>query len=287
LDYKTIIIYESVIGRLVFRYDSPLWISEIDGVSSVEIDISESRSTGQVGSSVSSRSVRPRSVPIEGSVFDPIDTNRDRVIDIMAPQANATLTVIKNGKSWYLDVTPEKTPDFTPGVGVQYFQARLHAAYPYWRSTNSYATQIAGLIAMFKFPFFTGGKWWISKYSDSFFATLDNDGNVPQDFRVIFAARSAIVNPELYQVDTGKRILIRKAMVAGERVIASTIYGKKGVICISAKGEITNGFRYLSVDSNLSMSLLPGPNLLRIDASDNRAGLSVRIEAQEGVKSGV
>jgi len=186
-----------------------------------------------------------------------------------------------------LDVVPEKTPEITPGNGVQFFQTRLHAAYPYWRTTASYATQLAGIIALFKFPFFTGGKWWISKHSDNFFTTIDNNGNVPMDFRVVFTARSAIENPELYHMDTGKRILIRKAMTAGERVVVSTIYGQKGVTCISASGEITNGFRYLSVGSDLSMSLIPGPNLLRIDAAYNREGLGARIEAPEGVKSGV
>ena len=66
----------------------------------------------------------------------------------------------------------------------------------------------------------------------------------------------------------------------------STIYGHKGVVCTSASGEVSNGFKYLSVDSDLSMTLRPGSNLLRIDAV-NREGLGVRIEAPEGVKSGV
>lgn len=103
---------------------------------------------------------------------------------------------------------------------------------------------------------------------------------------MIFTARVEIENPELYHVDTGKRILIRKNMIAGERVVVSTVYGSKGVTCLSPSGEITNGFKYLSIDSDLSMTLIPGPNLLRID-SVNREGLGVRIEAPEGVKSGV
>ena len=287
MNENTVFTYESTIGKLVFRYDSRLWITDVDGMSSVEIDIAESRSTMQIGSSVTAQSVRPRSFTIDGAIFEPIGTIRERVLDIMAPQIPATFTIEQNGESWYLDVVPEKTPEITPGNGVQFFQTRLHAAYPYWRTTASYATQLAGIIALFKFPFFTGGKWWISKHSDNFFTTIENNGNVPMDFRVVFTARSAIENPELYHMDTGKRILIRKAMTAGERVVVSTIYGQKGVTCISASGEITNGFRYLSVGSDLSMSLIPGPNLLRIDAAYNREGLGARIEAPEGVKSGV
>lgn len=287
MNEKTVFIYENTIGKLVFAYNSPLWITDIDGVSSVEIDVAESRSTMQIGASITGQSVRPRSFTMDGAIFEPIDFGRERVLDVIAPQIPATLTILQNGESWYLDIVPEKTPEITAGNGVQFFQTRLHAAYPYWRTTASYATQVAGLIAMFKFPFFSGNSWWVSRYSDSFFSTIENRGNVPVEFQVVFTARNAIENPELYHVDTGKKILIRKAMIAGERVVVSTVYGQKGVTCISVAGKITNGFKYLTVDSDLSMSLLPGPNLLRIDAATNREGLGVRIEAPEGVKSGV
>lgn len=286
MNQNTVFIYENTIGRLVFQYDGQLWITDVDGMSSVEIDIAESRSTMQVGSSITSQNVRPRSFTMDGAIFEPIAAARERVLNIIAPQIPATLTMQQGGESWYLDVVPEKTPEITPGNGVQFFQTRLRAAYPYWRTTASYATQIAGLVAMFKFPFHTGGSWWISRYSDSYFASIENRGNVPVEFRVTFTARAALDNPELFHVDTGKRILIRKSMIAGERVSVSTIYGQKGVVCTSAAGEVSNGFKYLSVDSDLSMTLRPGSNLLRINAV-NREGLGVRIEAPQGVKSGV
>jgi len=286
MNENTRFIYENAICRLIFQHDSPLWVTDVDGVSSVEIDIAEARSTAQVGASSTSQKVRPRSFTLSGAIFDPIAPQRERMLNVIAPQIPATLTVEQNVGSWYLDVVPEKTPEITPGNGVQFYQLRLRAAYHYWRTTASHATQIAGLVALFKFPFRTGGSWWISRYSDSYFATVNNRGNVPVEFRVVFTARAALNNPELYHVDTGKRILIRKSMVAGERVIVSTVYGKKGVTCVSAAGEVTNGFKYLSVDSYLSMTLIPGPNLLRTDAT-NRKGLGVRIEAPEGVRSGV
>ncbi len=285
MNEKTIFIYENKIGSLIFKYDSPLWITDIDGVSSVEIDISESRSPMQIGSIVTNESVKPRSFTLDGVTFDP-EGYRDEIIKIIAPQVPSTLTVVQNGESWYLDVIPKKTPEITPGNGLQAFQVSLYAAYPYWQTTKSHSSQIAGLIALFKFPFLTGEKWWISKFGESFFSTLENQGNVPIGFQVTFTARSATENPELYHVDTGKRILLRKSMVAGEKIVVSTIYGKKGVVCTSTNGEVSNGFKYLSVDSDLSMSLVPGSNLLRIDAT-NREALSVRISAPEGVKSGV
>ena len=286
MNENTIFIYENTIGKLTFQYGGQMWITDVNGMSSVEIDIAESRSTMQIGSSITSQNVRPRSFTLDGAIFEPIARARERILNIIAPQIPATLTVKQGSESWYLDVVPEKTPEITAGNGVQFFQTRLRAAYPYWRTTASYATQIAGLGAMFEFPFNTGGSWWISRFSDSYFATIENQGNVPVEFRVTFTARAALDNPELLHVDTGKRIQIRKSMIAGEQVAVSTIYGQKGVICTSAAGDATNGFKYLSVDSDLAMALHPGSNLLRIDAV-NREGLGVRIESPKGVKSGV
>lgn len=279
--------YTTAIGELVFEYDSAFWVTEIDGISSVDIDVSESRSPGQIGSSITSQSVQPRNFTIDGCIFEPVDSNREKLIDVFAPQVPATLTITSGTQSYFLDVIPTRTPEISLGQGLRNFQVQLRAAYPYWRSTRQYSTQIAGLTALFKFPFYTGGTWWISKYSDNYFRTITNKGNVPIEFNVLFSARSAVVNPELYHMDTRRHILIKKTIMAGEMVLVSTIYGNKGVTITHPDGTTENGFRYLSIDSDLNMALLPGDNLLRMGADQNREGLNIRLQSPEGVRSGV
>lgn len=287
MDEKTIFIYENSVSSIVFQYDSPFWITDFSGLSDVTVDIHESRGVQQIGSSLTGQSVQPRTITLDGCIFDPVDANRDILINTITPQLPATLTVIDGANSWYLDVIPKKTPDVTPGKGVQNFQTQLYAPYPYWRSTKQYTSQISGIAPQFKFPFSTGGKWWVSKYSDDFFANIKNDGNIPIELRIIFTAKADIANPEIYHVGTGKKIKILKSMETGEQVIVSTVYGKRGVTCINTQGIKSNGFRYLSLDSDLSMTLLPGENLLRSDAGRNKEWLGVRLEAPAGVRSGV
>ena len=50
MNEKTVFTYENTIGKLTFQHDGQLWITDVDGMSSVEIDIAESRSTMQIGS---------------------------------------------------------------------------------------------------------------------------------------------------------------------------------------------------------------------------------------------
>lgn len=287
MNENTIFEYENALGKITFAFDSPFWISSTDNLSGVDVIVFESQSTGQDGTSLSNQSVRPKDITIDGCIYDPLTFNRSKLIEIIAPKIPSTLTVIDNNESWYLNVIPTSTPNIEPGNGVQNFQFRLHAAYPYWRSSTAHSTGIIELISMFKFPHFTGGSWWISKCTDTFFKTITNKGNIPLEFKVVFAARSAVVNPELYHMETQKRILINRKMIAGEKIIVSTIYGEQGVTVISPDKTASNGYRYLSFGSDLEMNLIPGDNLLKADAAQNREGLSVWIEAPEGVKSGV
>lgn len=287
MNENTRFVYENQAGRLEFSFDGPFWISDMDGVSSVDIDITESRSVWQVGSSISAQSVQPRVISVDGVIYEPLAANRKKMLDVIAPQTPATLTMIQGEENWYLDVAPQKTPEIAPGNGLQPFQMDLYAAYPYWRTTASYATQIAGLTALFKFPFFTGGAWWISKFGESYYSTITNRGNVPIEFSVIFTARGNVGSPELFDVNTRKKIRISKTMEAGEKIVVTTSSGRRGAVLTGADGLRSNAFRYLSIDSDLDMALEPGENLLRIGADANRENLSVRVEAAEGVRSGV
>lgn len=287
MNETTVFTYENSIGKITFSYASDFWISDIDGVSSIEVDISASRSTGQAGSSIAGQSVQPRPIPVDGYIYEPLDINRARLIEVIAPEVPATLTVFENGESWYLDVFPKKTPNILPGNGLQYFQMELYSAYPYWRSTKELASMAAGLVAMFEFPFFTGGTWWISKFSEDYFTVIENHGNVPIFPTIIFTARMELARPEIMHLESGKVIRFKNSMVTGERMIVTTLYGQQGVAHIDRYGNITNGFRYLTMESTLDMALLPGENTLRSDAASNRQGLGVTFQHAEGEKSGV
>lgn len=287
MNETTVFLYENALGVVRFAYESPFWITDIPEISSVEIDIASIRGREQIGETITNQIVQPKEFTMDGVIFDPIPESREHLLRVMAPLVKSTLTVINGEEMWYLDVVPQSTPAIDSGNGMQNFQVSLYASYPYWQTTDTYARQVAGLTAKFKFPFYTGGSWYISEFSDNYFTTLTNLGNVPSGIKVTFSARSSIQNPELMHMGTSKKIAIEKRMELGEKVIVSTFYGDKSVIVVDSKGNCTNGFKYLSIDSDLSFELLPGDNLLRGDSLSNRQGLNIQIEAPLGVKSGV
>ena len=284
---NTIVTYEARGNSVTFCRDGPLWLTDIAGTSGTTVSISEAQGAGQIGSTISDQSVQPRDITFTGAVIAETELNRRGMLSCILPGVTGRLTVLQNGESWYIDGAPKSTPEFSDGATVQDFQFTLHCPYPYWRSAEGGSTQIAGLTPLFKFPFNTGGKWWISQYSQSLFATVTNHGSVPLEFDILLTAATKVKNPEIYHVERGTSIKINRIMAAGETFAISTVYGRKGATLTLADGTKENGFRYLDVTSDLNMQLDPGENTIRYDAENNREGLRVTIDAPKGVVPGV
>lgn len=279
--------YVTANNTVSFSEDSDFWITGIDGLSSNEINISETQGVNQIGSTRSSQSVRPRDLTVTGVLFGNLKENRRTLLSCVSPMVPARFFIHEDGEIWYLEGTPKRTPVMEETAEIQQFQFILHCPYPYWRTADDANTLLAGIKALFKFPFFTGGKWYISKYEESAFKRVLNDGDVAIDLTVELKATAQVQAPEVLLVETGSVLRITKTLQAGESFTVSTVYGSKRVVYRHADGVEENGFRYLSPDSDMNMQLQPGVNIFRCDAADNREGLRVSVLAPRGVRAGV
>lgn len=286
MDRNTVFTYENSIGSLTFGVDTAFWLSEVTGASSVEVELTETRTDEQSGAVLAGQSAAPRSLTLDGCIFEPLQANRRQLLRVMAPLIPARLTKQDAGGTYWLDVVPQRTPEVSAGQGVQYFQAQLRACWPFWRTAAQHRTTIAGLQALFAFPFNTGGSWMLSQYSRNYFCSILNSGNVSIPFQVVFTAQGRVENPWLYHMGTRRQIRLQMDMQAGQQVRVSTQPGGKGV-WLETGGLSENAFRHLAVESDLSMALLPGENLLRLGADSFRENLSASLNAPAGVVSGV
>lgn len=287
MNRDTVISYECAGKTVVFSARTPLWVVSITGASGQKVELTESRSAGQVGSTLSCQSVPARDITINGAVLSDVEANRYAILSCFVPGRTGRLTVTQGGESWYLDGAPTQTPEFEDGSIVQQWQAVLRCPYPYWKSTEKSGQMVAGLSPLFRFPRSLSGVWKISQYTDSLFANITNSGNMPMEFEAVLSADTEVDTPELYHV--GRRALLRlnKVMEAGEKAVISTIYGSKGVTIIHPDSTEENGFRYLDIESDLNLQLDPGDNIIRYDAADNRDGLRVKILSPKGVRHGL
>ena len=97
MDKKTKITYKSDLGEILFSVSSPFWVSEIKGASGLPVDVAVSAGYKQQGGSISSQTVKRRTLTINGSILRSVAVNRRKMLDVVAPLHKGTLTV-ENGQ---------------------------------------------------------------------------------------------------------------------------------------------------------------------------------------------
>ncbi len=276
MNQDTKIRYQSVGGILNFAYESEFWITKITGLQT-DISLNTSQSVGQRGSTVNGQSVQPKKVTVNGAVFGDVEANRAKVLAAVLPLHEARLAFIQNGGTWYLEGWPTKTPVFEDGFGVQSFQFQFYVPYPYFRSAEQKSYQLSGLRALWHTPFYTGGSFYISKYTENAFCRVENTGNVEQAITLTLYAAAEVSKPVVYNVERGGYIRVDKIIAPNERMRISTHDKDKdagqAVRFFTADGSESNGFKYITPDSDLSMGVAPGGNIFMADAAANKQNL--------------
>lgn len=290
MNYGAVITCDNGEEQIVFKKDGGFIITATPNLSSISVDTTESQTVGQIGVTVNGLSVKAKTITITGSIMENVELNRAKMIRVLRPQAPIKLIYAYNNQRWYLDCVLSQTPLISAGIVFQDFQFQLNAAYPYWRDANEIDENLAGLQKLFKFPFNTGGRWYLSKFSDNYYKTIFNNGNVPLGIQFSIYARGEFTAPEILHMGTGEKLTINRTFVKGESVFINTEYGRRGVQITDVNGVTSNGFRYLveGQDGDIGMQLMPGENIFRYDATNGRDLGRVTIHfPQNGVVSGV
>lgn len=296
MTYGASLTYDNGMESIVFhssledQYKSDFWLDDSPNLSGVEIEANESQTAGQIGTSINAQTVKSKHLIFTGTIHCNIPNARAKLIRVVSPQTPGKLIYAFQGQRWYLDCIPTRTPEVGAGRVTQPFQFQLKAAYPYWRDANEIDENLAGLQKMFKFPFNTGGRWYLSRFSDNYYKTVANNGNVPLGIQLTIYARGEFTNPEILHMGTGEKLTINRTFVKGESAFINTEYGQRGVQITDVNGVVSNGFRYLveGKDGDIGMQLVPGENIFRYDAANGRDLSRVTIHfPQNGVVSGV
>lgn len=290
VNQDTKIRYQSAGGILDFAFESDFWIEKIAGLQT-DISLNTSQSVGQRGATVNGQSVQPKKITVNGAIFGDVEANRTKILAAVLPLQEAKLTFIQNGGSWYLEGWPTKTPIFEDGVGVQEFQFQFYVPYPYFRSSEQRSYQLSGLRSMWHTPFYTGGRFYISKYTENAFCRVANTGNVAQAIVLSLYAAAEVTRPVVYNVEHSGHIRVAKVMAPGERMVISTHDKDKdagqAVRFFAQDGSESNGFKYLAPDSDLAMAVWPGGNIFMADAAANRQNLRCTLTTAGGERHSI
>lgn len=260
-----------------FHEGSPFRITEIDGQSVNDIDISEASTINQIGATVSGTTVNPKDIDIVGDFKDSYQ-NRRKMLDTIIP-GKGNWRMIDDYLDVYLDVEIKQTPDISPqDKAYKPFDFTIHAAYPYWKSTNVINVPFTEIISKFRLPrqFSNMVKWKISEKKIKQLQTIINQGSDQTGFIVKFQADTEVQSPELLNVNTQEHIRFTGLTMQPDDVIIVSTYENEKYVRLIRDGVESNIFNDMDDDSTF-FKLAKGENTIRYGASSNESNLLVSL----------
>lgn len=255
---------------VVFDFAGGYLINKPNGIDTLAINLSQAKGINQTGATIQSTNIQPRPVTITGFFVGDMQTeNKEKLISVIRPDLGGKLYA----DDFYLNVWPTATPTIEAKQHSARFQFSLLAAYPYWCKDDSATKVLSGVQKLFKFPWNISRSYQFGQIMETKFMNVFNKGQVPVPFTATFAAKGEVVNPKITNATTGKFLLVKKTLVAGERLVVKITHDRTYVTS-NVDGDCRGA---LSLTSNL-FELNVGDNVLKPEAESGLTNMQVDID---------
>lgn len=265
----TVIVYENAAGEtLEFSKHSGFFLEDFPLLSGLDITLTTGQSIDQIGGTVESQVISPKSCTIKGFIRGDGTEGKRRLLQVLTPLQAGKFTV--NGE-YSMEVVVSDTPTVERLRMFPRFDFGVTAAYPFWQKDFSALVPVSGVIGMFRFP------WFFRSYQfgylvSSYYSTVTNSGHIPTYFDLQITAIGVAKNPVFSNVETGAYLKLNKTFAVGERVDI-IIRPDRVTATSSLVGDIQG---LIDIGSTL-FSFDPGDTTLRYDAEEGRSNLTIQL----------
>lgn len=256
--------------KITFSRAAGLWISDFPFLSGLPVTISTSQSLNQIGGTVESQLIDPKTATIKGFVRGDGTAAKERLLQVIRPLEQGKIVV---NDVYFMDVYVANTPTVELELQFPRFEFGLTAPYPFWQNVASTVSTLSGMRGMFRFPWNIARPYKFGEIINSFFTTIYNGGQVPAYFDIEVYCGGEAQNISFVDVETGDFLKLNITTRPGERINVS-IKPDKITAESSMDGDIQG---LIDIDSTL-FSLRPGDNIIKYDAESGRESLQVRIK---------
>ena len=278
------VIYTNAYGDSVeFSARSDIRITSIDGITSNEINLSESTVNNQVGSSITGKSVQAKDLTIEGRYrYKP--SIRKTLLAVILPGVTATLRYIDDLAEIdvYWVVIPKQTPVISINPVWQNFQFVVRVPFPYPRSHVSNVTYFNYLKSKFRFKqaYSSTEKWKISERTYQPLQTIKNKGSLETGFLVRMTATAEVKGPKIVKVDTQEAIEFPNLTLQSGETLEINTHDNEKYCHLIKEDSLVNAFPDMSYESTF-FKLNKGDNVIRYSSETNEKSLEVILTFDE------
>lgn len=279
MDAKNVsVVFTSNGKEMVFGKRSAYKIRSVQGLETSDITLTATENAGIDGATVTNRRLGPRHIDIVGGIpSGDREAYRETLVRFFNPSNEGTAVIEYCGRKRKVEYLIENVDFGTLDsvYKIPEFTVSLYCENPMLLSTSSYGRNIAAFIPQFVLPFkCTAEKKQIMGYqkiSQSVLITNDGDKAVGAEF-VVTATRGEVDSPTIRNETTGQYIKVVRTLSMGDILRISTIPRQKEIL-INGSNAITDMDRM----SDLSLSIIPGDNVLEYDAENGMTNMDVRL----------
>lgn len=271
-------------GESLVLTELPLFVEEIKGFDSMDVNVVTTQGFDQDGSTPVNIYTDDRPLEIKGKMYADstwkMQELRDRLLNIFMPKAALEIRHYYGGVERAIKAYAEKTPVFslTKVSKLQEYRVKLKATDPYWRGVMAARVEMAGTKGRFHFPLvIPKGKGVIfGVKSPSKIASVPNRSTIRTGMEITFTARGNVTNPYVINIYTRECIQINCSMVNGQTITIET--GEEKTITSRLNGVSTDYIGRVDLEGGNCdfLELAPGDNVLRYGAEEGEDYLAVK-----------
>lgn len=264
----------------------PLFLASVEGFSGIEAEPVSTTTPYQDGINISKNTLKERTLTL--NCYLCIDTEQQRSIlkrnlyNAFNPKLTGHMQIftdadeLRGASNLRVVQAPIFNDDYETSNELVEFQIQLIMPLPYFEDIGENYYIFGNDTPRFSFDLeiVEDGIELSSKNSSSIM-NLRNTGDAETPIRVVFKAKSNVINPSIYNIYTKEFIKINKTMEVGEEITITTNIGNKRVESL-LNGETTNIFNLLDINSTF-IWLDVGDNVIRYDADNLVEQLEVYI----------
>lgn len=251
-------------------------IMSVAGLDPPTAQIYEMKNSIQDGNIYNSASLEDRIIIVTFAINGPAETNRLELYKYLKIKRVHRIYFKNGSRDVYIDGYLESFPiSFFEQKEVA--QATFRCPDPYFKDFITIDGDLSVVQKLFEFPFEIEEPIPFSEFKIGEGQLLINKGDVETGMLFkLYAERGTVINPVIYNLETGEKFEIETTMQEGDEIDVNTIYMQKAVTRIRDGAE-TNLIDNVSYDSTW-LQLKPGGNTFLVNADIGTINLDVYVD---------
>lgn len=237
-------------------------IAEIEGLGLSDGEITTKELANWDGAVYVDSRVESRDITIEIYLNNNVEGNRLKLYDYFKPSKYIKLYFETENRKVYIIGYVEKIK-LNHFDKHQVMQVSINCPNPYFMTTAEYETKLANSMGGFYFPFSIDSVGIeFTSYENERAVIVYNYGEISTGARFVLTFNGEVVNPAIYNRDTGEYIRLIKTFSKGEEIEINTIRGLRGITKLN---DNTNLIKYIDINTTW-LQLESGRNYFSLKA---------------------